>query len=80
MADYNESVALAAKENARRYTALFSDVISELLPTYKQREVVAKDSLDVYIEHRLLMESRGRHQMEQRDERNRFPPELMKRL
>jgi DNA replication licensing factor MCM7 len=78
--EFNDSLAEAILENARRYTTIFSDVIAELLPTYKEREVTAKDALDVYIEHRLLMESRTRHQMEQRDPRNQFPPELMKRL
>lgn len=67
--------------NTRRYVALFSEVIFDLLPTYKEREVVAKDSLDVYIEHRLLMESRiRRNPDDDRDIRNRFPQELMKRF
>lgn len=80
MADYNESLAEAIQQNTRRYVSFFANVISELLPTYKERDVVAKDSLDVYIEHRLLMETRTRNQMEQRDPRNRFPPELMRRF
>lgn len=67
-------------QNTRRYTNLFSEVILELLPQYKERAVVAKDSLDVYIEHRLLMESRLRNPNEARDARNHFPTELMKRL
>lgn len=78
--DYNESLAEAVVANTRRYSVLFSDVIAELLPTYKERDVVSKDSLDVYIEHRLLMESRTRNRVDQRDDRNSFPPELMKRF
>lgn len=78
--EFNEGLAEAVVENSRRYAAMFSDVIMEILPNYKEREVHAKDALDVYIEHRLLMESRTRNQMEMRDERNRFPPELMKRF
>ena len=47
-------------------------------------QVVVKDSLDVYIEHRMLMESRN-HAADggteaTRDPRNRYPPELMRRL
>ncbi len=80
MAEYNESLAEAVQQNTRRYVSFFANVISELLPSYKERDVVAKDSLDVYIEHRMLMESRSRNQMEQRDPRNRFPPELMRRF
>lgn len=42
--------------------------------------MIAKDSLDVYIEHRLLMQSRNRPNTEDRDARNNFPQELMKRF
>lgn len=58
--------------------SFFANVISELIPNYKEREVIAKDSLDVYIEHRMLMQSRTRNQMDQRDPRNSFPSELMR--
>lgn len=43
-------------------------------------QIVAKDSLDVYIEHRLMMEQRGRDPADTRDPRNQYPPELMRRL
>lgn len=43
-------------------------------------QTVAKDSLDVYIEHRLMMEQRGRDPAETRDPCNQYPPELMRRL
>ncbi|TDG53061.1 hypothetical protein AWZ03_000604 [Drosophila navojoa] len=80
LAEFNESLAEAVIENCRRYASIFSDVIAELLPSYKQQEVHAKDALDVYIEHRLMMDARTRNPMEQRDERNAFPAELMKRF
>lgn len=51
-----------------------------MLPTYKDRDVVAKDSLDVYIEHRLLMQARTRNAMDDKDAHNQFPPELMRRF
>lgn len=78
--EYNESIVEAILQNTRRYSNLFSDVILELLPSYKEHSVTAKDSLDVYIEHRLLMESRFRNTNEARDSHNRFPQELIKRL
>lgn len=78
--EFNESLVEAIIQNTRRYSNLFSEVILELLPQYKERPVVAKDSLDVYIEHRLLMESRLRTPNDIHDAKNRFPPELMKRL
>lgn len=80
LSEFNEGLAEAVVSNSRRYAAMFSDVISEMLPNYKEHEVHAKDALDVYIEHRLLMESRTRNPMEQHDQRNSFPAELMKRL
>lgn len=80
LAEFNESLAEAVQQNVRRYVLFFSAVISELIPNYKERDVVAKDSLDVYIEHRLMMESRTRNQMEQRDARNKFPAELIRRF
>lgn len=78
--DFNESLVEAVILNTRRYINLFSDVIAELLPTYKEHTVISKDSLDVYIEHRLLMEGRLRNQHEPTSSMNQFPPELMKRL
>ncbi|XP_053956715.1 DNA replication licensing factor Mcm7 [Anastrepha ludens] len=80
ISEFNEELAEAIISNSRRYAAMFSDAIAELLPSFKEREVTAKDALDVYIEHRLLMESRTRNPMEQHDQRNNFPPELMKRF
>jgi DNA replication licensing factor MCM7 len=80
LAEYNEQLAQAIQENTRRYVNFFANVIQELLPSYKEREVVAKDSLDVYIEHRLLMEARTRNPMDSQDPRNKFPPELMRRF
>ncbi|KAG2467974.1 MCM7B factor, partial [Polypterus senegalus] len=67
-------------ENTRRYVNLSADAIHEILPEYKEREVVMKDALDVYIEHRLMMEQRGREQNESRDPRNQYPAELMRRF
>ncbi|XP_044266718.1 DNA replication licensing factor Mcm7 [Tribolium madens] len=76
---HDEDLAKAAINNTRRYTTLFSDIVFELLPTFVEREIVSKDALDVYIEHRLMMEQRLRQPNEQRDARNKFPPELLRR-
>ncbi|XP_033009848.1 DNA replication licensing factor MCM7 isoform X1 [Lacerta agilis] len=68
-------------ENAKRYEKVFADAVAELLPRYRQREQVAhKDALDVYIEHRLLLEGRGREPGQPHDPQNQFPPELMRRF
>lgn len=78
--DYNEELANAIIDNTRRYSNLVSDLIFELLPKYKEREVGAKDALDVYIEHRRMMESRIRQPNEAKNPQNQFPDELMRRL
>lgn len=78
--EFNESLVEAIELNTRRYISMFSDVIAEMLPAYREHPVAAKDSLDVYIEHRLLMEGRMRNQGEPSSAQNQFPKELMKRL
>ncbi|CAF0887928.1 unnamed protein product [Didymodactylos carnosus] len=67
-------------ENTRRYTQLFATVIQEMLPEYKDQELKNKDVLDVYIEHRILMEQRLHRQDEAHDKMNRYPDELMRRF
>lgn len=78
--DFNDELAEAILNNTRRYTTILSDIVFEVLPTFVQHEVIAKDALDVYIEHRLMMERRLRQPNEHREARNKFPPELIKRL
>ncbi|NXJ72968.1 MCM7 factor, partial [Rostratula benghalensis] len=73
-------LAEAVCDNAKRYSRLFADAIQELLPLYKEREVSHKDVLDVYIEHRLLLEQRGREGGEARSLQNQYPPELLRRF
>ncbi|CAF1243028.1 unnamed protein product [Rotaria magnacalcarata] len=74
-------LAEAITENCRRYTQLFSQVIQEMLPELKDKEVQNKDVLDVYIEHRTLMEQRMHNNTEEsRDPMNRYPEELMRRF
>lgn len=55
-------------------------LVQEMLPDFKEHPVAARDALDIYIEHRLLMDSRNQNQGDQRDPRNRYAPELMRRL
>lgn len=37
--DYNDSLAEAVVENAKRYISMVSDIVYELLPLYKEKEV-----------------------------------------
>lgn len=77
--EHDEELAQAILSNTKRYVNMVSDIVYELLPTFKEHDVVAKDALDVYIEHRQMMENRTRQPNEQRDAKNQFPPELMRR-
>uniref|UniRef100_A0A182WL62 DNA replication licensing factor MCM7 n=1 Tax=Anopheles minimus TaxID=112268 RepID=A0A182WL62_9DIPT len=76
---YRDEVAEAMQMNARRYVKLFSDAVFELLPSYKEREVMNKDTLDIFIEHRLMMQGRLHNPNDARDARNNIPMELVKR-
>ncbi|XP_078057032.1 DNA replication licensing factor MCM7 [Mustelus asterias] len=67
-------------ENTRRYVNLFADAVQELLPQFKTREVLNRDALDVYIEHRLMMEQRTRGPNEVHDAQNQYPQELLRRF
>ncbi|NXG45853.1 MCM7 factor, partial [Psilopogon haemacephalus] len=51
------------------------------LPPRPPPQVTRRDALDVFIEHRLLLEQRGRDgEGDTRDPRNRYPPELLRRF
>ncbi|CAG9863144.1 unnamed protein product [Phyllotreta striolata] len=78
--DFDDDLAKAIQLNARRYNTLLADIVHELLPTFVQKDVTAKDALDLYIEHRLMMENRLTQPNEHREARNKFPPELMRRF
>ncbi|KAL4220076.1 Mcm2-7 hexameric complex component [Mactra antiquata] len=80
--DHDPDLAEAIVENTRRYASIFAEVVQELLPDYREREVIHKDALDVYIEHRLLLEQRNHPEGTDitRDPRNKYPAELMRRF
>ncbi|XP_061220059.1 DNA replication licensing factor MCM7 [Neopsephotus bourkii] len=80
VAEAEPAVAEAACENARRYQSLFLEAVEELLPRYRGEEVPPRDVLDVYLEHRLLLEQRGRDRGEPQDPQNQYPPELLRRF
>lgn len=80
VAEEDPELVDAVCENAKRYARLFADAVHELLPQHKEREVVNKDVLDVYIEHRLMLEQRGRDAGEMHGPQNQYPPELLRRF
>ncbi|XP_010007753.1 PREDICTED: DNA replication licensing factor MCM7, partial [Nestor notabilis] len=80
VAEAEPAVAEAACDNTRRYRSLFMEAVQELLPLYRDQEVPPRDVLDVYLEHRVLLEQRGRAKGEPRDPQNQYPPELLRRF
>ncbi len=78
--EHDPELAEAVTANARRYALLASDAVWEMLPDYRERDPPARDALDVYINHRGLMEARARQPGDPaRPPQNQFPPELMRR-
>jgi len=80
---HDEELAQSILQNTRRYTKLFSNAVFDLLPDYKQREIENKDVLDVFIEHRMMME-RQLHPQQPGETTNTvifkmFPPDLLRR-
>lgn len=78
VAEFDPELAEQIVENARRYTLIFGEAIQEMLPNYKEHEVEAKDALDVYISHRILMENQNHNDDQSRA--HKYPPELMRRF
>ncbi|XP_065055420.1 DNA replication licensing factor mcm7-like isoform X1 [Rhopilema esculentum] len=68
-------------QNTKRYAKIFSDAVYQMLPDYKEREVENKDALDIYIEHRVLLQQQNNQQRGgvQRNQKNTYPPELLRR-
>ncbi|XP_039926155.1 DNA replication licensing factor mcm7-like isoform X3 [Hirundo rustica] len=78
VAEDGPELAEAVVDNARHYGRVFSDAVYELLPLYGSAEAAPWDPLDVYLEHRLLLEQRGRTGGTPRTPPNQFPPELLR--
>ncbi len=78
VAEFDDELAEQIVDNGRRYTLLFGEVVQEMLPNYKEHDVEAKDALDVYINHRLIVENQ--HQNDEPNRLHKYPPELMRRL
>jgi len=82
VAQFDDDLAEAIRENSRRYNLLVAAVIESLLPEYKdsERQVPARDALDVFIRHRQIMEAGQQADGAQQPARQNFPPELMRRF
>jgi len=54
LSDFDPELEEAVRENTRRYSELFADVVHEILPNYKEREVQVVDSSDINCSRLLL--------------------------
>jgi len=79
--EHDPQLAEAIRNNVRRYVLLSSEAIAEMLPDYREGEPPAKDALDVYIHHRMMMhQNASADQNATRAAHNNFPAELMRRF
>ncbi|XP_011694407.1 PREDICTED: DNA replication licensing factor Mcm7 [Wasmannia auropunctata] len=76
---FDDELAMSISSNTRRYTNLVLNLVQEMLPDFKERVVLAKDPLDVYTEHRLLIEA-GKAPTVQNADKVNYAPELMRRF
>lgn len=79
---YDSQLTAKVTRNSNRYVTFLYEIIQKILPDYNNESVV-KDALDIYIEHRRLMENRIRGNLPNQtntDKFNEFPPELMRRF
>ncbi|KAL7305760.1 hypothetical protein TKK_0002010 [Trichogramma kaykai] len=78
--EVDEELAEYVRTNTRRYVNLLLELVQEILPDFKEHSVQPKDALDIYIEHRLMMQARAQNEGEQRNPQNQYAPELMRRF
>uniref|UniRef100_A0A8V5HBC7 DNA replication licensing factor MCM7 n=1 Tax=Melopsittacus undulatus TaxID=13146 RepID=A0A8V5HBC7_MELUD len=78
VAEADPGLAEAAADNVRRYQSLFMETLQEMLQPQTQVREPPRDVLDVYLQHRLLLEQRGQGQP--RDPQNQYPPQLLRRF
>ncbi len=68
------------QSNVPRYQSLFASAIDDILYELQGSNIVKKDALDVFIDHRLRHEAKVEAgQPQNRDPRKVFPPELLRR-
>ncbi|KAI6660441.1 DNA replication licensing factor MCM7 [Oopsacas minuta] len=82
VSEFDVELADAIRQNACRYQQLFSEVVFEMLPELKTRDVPPKDALDVFVEHRILLRQRAQQSTQEtlKDIRRCYPPDLLRRF
>ncbi|XP_063716057.1 DNA replication licensing factor mcm7-like [Symsagittifera roscoffensis] len=66
--------------NVPRYQSLFESAMDDILVELQGNQIVKKDALDVFIDHRLRHEAKVEAgQAQAKDPRKVFPPELLRR-
>ncbi|KAL0281612.1 UNVERIFIED_CONTAM: hypothetical protein PYX00_002546 [Menopon gallinae] len=66
--------------NTKRYISFLNEIVLNLLPQFKTREVEKKDALDIYIEHKLMIEESRRDPHQGGDHPPTYPSEILRRF
>lgn len=91
---FNQDLANEIYENTTRYVKLFAAAMDEILPSYKTKNLIDKDPLDIFIEQRNFIAEKnnqrqqtGSHTSQQATGRpaiivteNAYPPDLIRRF
>ena len=87
MADFDANLAEAIKSNVLRYKQMFYDIIDEMLPKYRTKEVLPATPLDFYIAHQTQAGERDKAREEastgapvNAKPYHNLPPELVRKL
>uniref|UniRef100_A0A0M3IS31 MCM_N domain-containing protein n=1 Tax=Ascaris lumbricoides TaxID=6252 RepID=A0A0M3IS31_ASCLU len=83
--EFDPGLVDAIRGNARRYHQLFSDVVDELIHDHLgDQQPPVRDALDAFIFQRIYMDrtqkEAGGQMVRMGNVRNKYPPELMRRL
>lgn len=63
---FNNDLATQIYTNVERYTQLFYLALDEILPSYKTKDVIRRDIMDIFIEQRLFVAERNRRDQQMR--------------
>lgn len=87
VASFDEELAEAIQANGKRFVYLLSDAVEQMIDEIRKDlnlEIPARDTLDIYIEHRILAETRNHPEGPEgevaREAANKYPEQLMRRF
>jgi len=80
--EYDPQLAHNIQANTNRYQQIIEDLVDQVLPELRNKEVAYRDNLDVYIRSRILLreQSQQDNPNEVRDPSNMYPKQLLRRF